>query len=52
MTNNKNKTMLILGLIIIAIIATLLHLQDLSLAVSSGLVGYLSKDPPKNNDQS
>ena len=39
-----NKTILILGLIIIALVGMLLHIKELPLAVASGLVGYLSKD--------
>lgn len=40
-----NKTILILGLIIIAIIGMIFNINELPLAVASGLVGYLSKDP-------
>jgi len=39
-----NRTILIIGLIIIAIIGMILDVKELPLAVSSGLVGYLSKD--------
>ena len=39
-----NKTILILGLIIIAIIGMIFNINELPLAVASGLVGYLSKD--------
>lgn len=39
-----NRTILIVGLIIIAIIGMILDVKELPLAVSSGLVGYLSKD--------
>lgn len=39
-----NKTILIVGLLLIAIISIILKEKDLALAVSGGLVGYLSKD--------
>ena len=39
-----NKTILIVGLIIIAVMGMLLNINELPLAVASGLVGYLSKD--------
>lgn len=39
-----NRTILIVGLIIIALLGMILHVKELPLAVSSGLVGYLSKD--------
>ena len=39
-----NKTILIVGLLLIAIISIMLKEKDLALAVSGGLVGYLSKD--------
>lgn len=39
-----NKTVLILGLVAIALIGMLLGIDELPLAVASGLVGYLSKD--------
>lgn len=39
-----NKTILILGLVIIAIIGMIYNINELPLAVASGLVGYLSKD--------
>ena len=39
-----NKTILIVGLIIIALIGMILDIKELPLAVASGLVGYLSKD--------
>lgn len=39
-----NKTILILGLVFIAVISIFFEVQDLALAIGSGLVGYLSKD--------
>lgn len=39
-----NKTILIVGLLLIAIISIIVKEKDLALAVSGGLVGYLSKD--------
>lgn len=39
-----NKTILIIGLICIALIGMFLNVKELPLAVASGLVGYLSKD--------
>ena len=39
-----NKTILILGLISIALLSIFFDVKDLALAVASGLVGYLSKD--------
>lgn len=40
-----NKTILITGLIICSILALILKNHDVALAIVSGLVGYLSKDP-------
>ena len=39
-----NKTILIMGLIAIAIVGMIFNVKELPLAVASGLVGYLSKD--------
>ena len=39
-----NRSILIIGLIIIALVGMMLDVKELPLAVSSGLVGYLSKD--------
>lgn len=39
-----NKTILIIGLIAIAIVGMIFNVKELPLAVASGLVGYLSKD--------
>ena len=39
-----NKTILIVGLVILAAMGILFKEKDLSLALGSGLVGYLSKD--------
>ena len=39
-----NKTILITGLIIGSICAMMCHYEQISLAIVSGLVGYLSKD--------
>lgn len=44
----NNKTILILGLIIIAILSMIFYHKDIALAISSGLVGYLSKDSQHN----
>lgn len=40
----NNRTVLIIGLVIIAILGIVFDVKDISLAVASGLVGYLSKD--------
>ena len=47
--NPDNKTILIVGLLIVTVISMILGIKDLALAVSGGLVGYLSKDPHDNN---
>jgi len=39
-----NKTILIIGLVLIAVLGMILNIKELPLAVASGLVGYLSKD--------
>ena len=39
-----NRTIVIIGLISIALVGMFLHVKELPLAVASGLVGYLSKD--------
>ena len=39
-----NKTVLIIGLIVIAIVALFFHYKDIALTISGGLVGYISKD--------
>ena len=39
-----NKTILISGLLICAMIAMYLNFEQIALAIVSGLVGYLSKD--------
>ena len=39
-----NKTIVILGLVLIGIGALYVGNKDLALAIGSGLVGYLSKD--------
>lgn len=39
-----NKTVLIVGLVILAAMGILFQEKDLALALGSGLVGYLSKD--------
>ena len=46
-----NKTILILGLIIIAILSLYVGEKDIALAVSGGLVGYLSKDLVDSRNQ-
>ncbi len=44
-----NKTILIIGLIIMAVASLSVGEKDIALAISSGLVGYLSKDNITNN---
>lgn len=39
-----NKTIVIIGLILIGLTALYCQQKDLALAIGSGLVGYLSKD--------
>lgn len=39
-----NKTVIIVGVLIMGYIALLTHYNDLSLAVVSGLLGYLTKE--------
>ena len=39
-----NKTIVILGLVVIGVGALYVGNKDLALAIGSGLVGYLSKD--------
>lgn len=39
-----NKTIVIIGLIMIAIISLYVGDKDISLSIGSGLVGFLSKD--------
>lgn len=39
-----NKTILIIGLIAIALVGMICGTRDIPLAVASGLTGYLSKD--------
>lgn len=46
--NIDNKTILITGLIICSVLALILKNHDVALAIVSGLVGYLSKDPIQN----
>ena len=41
----NNKTILITGLVICAIIGLFLNYEDLAIAVVGGLLGYLAKDP-------
>ena len=45
----NNKTILITGLIIASFIAMYLNYEQIALAISSGLVGYLSKDATMPN---
>ena len=42
--NVDNKTIVIVGLIILGIGALFFRFDELALAIGSGLVGYLSKD--------
>ena len=44
-----NKTILIVGLIIMALVSLYVGEKDIALAISSGLVGYLSKEVTTNN---
>lgn len=44
-----NKTILIIGLIIMAVASLSVGEKDIALSISSGLVGYLSKDVITNN---
>ena len=39
-----NKSILITGLVICAIVAMFLNYEQIALSIGSGLVGYLSKD--------
>lgn len=41
----NNKTILITGLVVCAIIGLFLNYEDLAIAVVGGLLGYLAKDP-------
>ena len=43
--NINNKTILITGLLIGAIIATITHYEQLASTIFGGLIGYLAKDP-------
>ena len=47
----NNKTILITGLIVTGICGLFLNYQDLSLAIVSGLLGYLAKDPYMIRDE-
>lgn len=49
MVEFDNKTILIIGLIIMALVSMYCGEKDIALAISSGLVGYLSKDIVTNN---
>ena len=44
-----NKTILIVGLIVMALVSLYCSEKDIALAIASGLVGYLSKDAVTNN---
>lgn len=44
-----NKTILIVGLIVMALVSLYCSEKDIALAIASGLVGYLSKDVVTNN---
>ncbi len=46
----NNKTILITGLIIGAIVAMIFNYEQIALAIVSGLVGYLSKDAVNINN--
>lgn len=41
----NNKTILITGLVVASICSLFLNYQDIALAIVSGLLGYLAKDP-------
>jgi len=41
----NNKTILITGLVVSGICCLFLNYQDIALAIVSGLLGYLAKDP-------
>ena len=41
----NNKTILISGLVIAGICALFLNYEQIALAIVSGLLGYLAKDP-------
>ena len=43
----NNKTVLIIGLIIGGLLSLYLHQENIASAIFGGLVGYLSKDIPK-----
>ena len=45
----NNKTILIVGLVICSVIALILDNHDVALAITAGLVGYLSKDNKVQN---
>lgn len=42
--NFNNRTILIIGLVILSFTAMYFSYKDIALAIASGLVGYLSKD--------
>lgn len=39
-----NKTIIIVGVLIMGVVALMAHYNDLALAVVSGLLGYLTKE--------
>ena len=41
----NNKTILITGLVVASICALFLNYEQIALAIVSGLLGYLAKDP-------
>ena len=43
--NFNNKTILISGLVVASICALFLNYEQIALAIVSGLLGYLAKDP-------
>ena len=47
--NFNNKTILITGLVVASICALFLNYEQIALAVVSGLLGYLAKDPQVTN---
>ena len=47
----NNKTILITGLVVASICSLFLNYQDIALAIVSGLLGYLAKDPTIINSE-
>lgn len=47
--NFDNKTLIIIGLIIIALVSFLKGQETLGISIATGLLGYLSHDIKRNN---